>query len=67
MTVEQIIKDYLEKNKLDGLFNSIDECACLKDDLAPCDNIQKYCKPGIKVGCKEYCEHEGRWHIEAKK
>lgn len=53
MTVEQIIKDHLEKNKLDGLCNDL--CGCSKDDLAPCEGIQKNCVPARLVKCEEDC------------
>lgn len=56
MTVEQIIKDYLEKNKLDGLCSDDRECACLKDNLAPCGNLGLDCVPGIKAECDEDCD-----------
>lgn len=72
MTVEQIIKDHLEENKLDGLYNSCIDCACLKDDLAPCGQIRLKCRAGVKVMCNENCDHDydilgiGEWHIEEK-
>ena len=65
MNVEQIVKDYLIKNKLDGLCNSAGACACLVDDLAPCGSMQKYCLAGNKTICDESCSEEhGGWHIE---
>ena len=48
MTVKEIVKAYLDANGFDGLFSDDGDCACQKDDLAPCggcDNIMD-CEPG---------------------
>lgn len=50
MALKEIIKKHLDDNGYDGLFCP-DECACLKEDLAPCcntfSNISN-CRPGYK-------------------
>jgi len=67
MTVGDIIKKYLDDNGFDGLVCSDGECGCLKDELAPCENVNlDSCEPGYKVNCsadcppdvKENCEHQ---------
>ena len=53
-TVKEIVKKYLEDNKFDGLFSD-GECACIIDDLAPCDGICFECEAGYKhEGDSEY-------------
>lgn len=60
MEVIDIVKDYLEQNGYDGLFNSDNECACEVDDLAPCGEMSDYCRAGFKQACN--CgDHD--WHI----
>lgn len=51
MTVKEIIKQYLEREKFDGLCAERCECACLVDDLAPCESMQETCAPGYRVEC----------------
>ena len=46
MTVFKIVKDYLKKNKLDGLVNYELSCACSLDDLEPCGHMTSDCMPG---------------------
>ena len=69
--LEEIVREYLEKNNLDGLCFP-GECACLKDNLFPCGNPNESCAAGKRVECvkdeygecvlgfDDYCE----WHIE---
>ena len=63
MTVIQIIAEYLEQNKYDGLYQP-GECACLKDDLAPCGQVENGCEPGHKTDAPGNCPSD--WHIGAK-
>ena len=64
MTVREIIKQYLDANGFDGLFD--DDCACQKGDLCPCDSNCMDCQPGYKTSCPADCgEHD--WHISASK
>jgi len=60
MTVEQIVKEYLESHGYDGLYDT--DCGCKKDDLIPCEyEYIKSCKPGhIKYGVGIY---ESDWTI----
>jgi hypothetical protein len=51
MDVIDIIREYLEKNGYDGLYNSDLECGCEVDDLAPCDNVGHDCAAGYKYPC----------------
>jgi len=46
MTVERIIKEWLEANGYDGL--CCEQCGCDKDDLAPCGYLGCDCGPAIK-------------------
>ena len=66
MTVKEIVKAYLDANGFDGLFSDDGDCACQKDDLAPCggcDNIMD-CGPGYLTACT--CgEHD--WHFSKSK
>ena len=64
--VKEIVKEYLIKNKFDGLWS--DECACEISDLIPCEDSWGFskCKPGYKFPCPESCgEHD--FHIGEKK
>jgi len=65
MKVEEIIVEYLDKNGYDGLFSQDGECACEKNDLAPCEHISLDCRVGYKTECD--CEEEHDFHISAKK
>ncbi len=44
MTVKEIIKEYLEQNGFDGLYN--EDCGCHIDDLFCCGNNGEECQPG---------------------
>jgi len=66
MTVIEIVREYLEKNGFDGLFNEQGECACELNDLAPCGEIGVDCEAGYKVDCDpETCPMDGNctFHI----
>lgn len=47
MTTREIIKEYLEKNKYDGLCN--DECDCCLEDLMSCNYSSHNCTAGYFV------------------
>lgn len=74
MTVKDIIKKYLKDNGYDGLYNS-GECACLVNELAPCDSADIFrCEAGYYVKCDhnpETCPLGGDpdcdWHIVREK
>ena len=67
MTIGDIIKEYLEENKLDGLCNSDSHCACLKDDLFPCSDPSMHGREaGVKVDCRGRCDEGCDWHIVPK-
>jgi len=66
MTIKEIVKEYLEKNRYDGLY--CDECACEIDDLMPCEEPEiANCEAGYKVPCPGpgRCTTDGDcdWHI----
>jgi hypothetical protein len=64
MTVKEIVRKYLEENGFDGLCYS-GECACINDDLMPCDDNCIGCEAGYVIDCPEECgEHD--WHIGPK-
>ena len=56
----------LRKAGYDGLY-APHMCACEVDDLYPCGQRGKDCRPGYKADCTDECEHEeagrGNWHI----
>ena len=47
MYVRDMVKDYLEKNGYDGLFNDC-MCGCHVDDLIPCCGACDLCEPGYE-------------------
>jgi len=65
VNVKEIVKEYLIKNKFDGLWS--DECGCEVSYLMPCEGEWGFskCKPGYKLPCPEDCgEHS--FHIGEK-
>ena len=64
-SVRDVLIEGLKRNGYDGLFYP-GECACLLDDLAPCDEDPLRCEPGVKRDCDGDCarDHGGTWHIE---
>lgn len=58
MTVQEIVKDYLEQNGYDGLCN--ENCGCGLGDFMPCEDCDiKNCKPAYKHGCDVECADFG--------
>lgn len=63
MEVVDIVKEYLIKNKYDGLYSceSGDLCCCTIDDLEPCGEMRGNCEAGHKVPCE--CGEGCDFHI----
>lgn len=64
MTVKEIVEDYLKKHGYDGLYQEDLECACLIEDLFPCETVGD-CLPGYKGPCD--CGDDCRFHIYGSK
>ncbi len=64
--VLDMVRAQLIAGGYDGLYCP-GECACLVDDLAPCDEINSACEAGYREDCDEDCTHEGAgdtgWHL----
>ena len=61
MNVGNILKEYLETNGYDGIYNPCEECACLPNDLAPCGSLQPECRPGhFDPTYEKECERDFR-------
>lgn len=63
----RIVKEYLEKNGFDGLWNPFGECACEISELMPCDGNCAECRPGYKVIPPEGEYHSWDFYICASK
>lgn len=68
MRLRDIVKEYLEKNGFDGLVSINASCACLVDDLIPCDGEWiENCEAGYRMDCpgEETCDLGGgcEFHI----
>ena len=48
MTMREVVQQYLRAQGYDGLYNDDVGCACLPDDLAPCESDCLDCKPGYR-------------------
>ena len=58
MNVKEIVVKYLKENGYEGLFEP-GECACLVDDLMPCEaSSLLYCLPGILYPAEPESEFE---------
>ncbi len=73
MNVLHIIRDMLKIDGYDGLVNA-GCCACLVDDLAPCEGEIGHCEPGHRVNFKDGdcdddagCDGNCDWHIVSGK
>jgi len=57
MELRKLLKDSLERNGFDGLFNP-GVCACKLDDLCPCDEPSILCEGGVlQTGDDDHCEN----------
>ena len=65
MNIRDMIKQFLKENGYDGLCNCDNDCACLKDDIAPCGEICGDCFAGYYRKATE--EEEYDFYIELKK
>jgi hypothetical protein len=65
--LREMVLEYLKGHNYDGLYN--DDCACLVEDLMPCNEPCLDCKPGVKVegSCDEDCEEEHGFQLRAAK
>lgn len=69
-TVREMVAAALRAQGFDGLYTN--ECACLIDDLMPCDLAVMACHAGYKVPCPrdEECGcdlGDCEWHVMAEK
>jgi len=65
MELRDIVKQWLEANVYDGLYNSYLDCACEITDLMPCGNPSLECSAGTKTECD--CKGEKHnFHIKVK-
>lgn len=62
MNVKDIVKKYLEENNFDGLVNR-GECACKKEGLFPCSEMNEFCEAGKIKDCNG-CEHKLNNHCD---
>ena len=75
MSIElrDIVKEWLHAHGYDGLFNPDIQCACVCEDLIPCDDfLSPNCTAGYKWPCgeaTEFCDGDGdcHWHIALTK
>lgn len=52
MNVKELVIKQLKSDGYDGLFDSEYECACLIDDIMPCDEFSSQrCEAGYKTEC----------------
>jgi hypothetical protein len=66
-TVKEIVKQFLELNGFDGLFNEDAPCACKLDELITCDDYCSDCEAGYLVPCEEEWEGEFNYCIGREK
>lgn len=57
-TVEKIIREHLEANGFDGLFNHDGGCACSLAELFICDQVGTECTPGYFQPLEPGSEHD---------
>jgi len=63
MELRDIMKQWLEANGYDGLYNSQVDCACELSDLFPCGEPALECSAGHKTACD--CKEKHNFHIKA--
>lgn len=65
VNVRSIVREFLKSAGFDGLYEQDGECACLVDDLAPCEQDAMVCRPGYRVPCD--CGEMHGFHVQALK
>lgn len=63
LDVQDIVKDYLERNGYDGI--GCEHCSCELADLMPCGEPTPHCEAGYKVPCD--CGEGCNYHIGSEK
>lgn len=56
-TVLAVLSDYMRANGYDGLVAGDRWCACLLDDLAPCDSWPMRCELGYAIHRDQHPQH----------
>ena len=65
-TLKDLVQIALESEGYEGLHNEVRGCACLSNNLMPCDDPSPWCHAGYRVECPEWCgEHS--WHVSSVK
>lgn len=64
-TLSDIVLKFLLDNRFEGLYSESGSCACGTDDLMPCNQPGKDCRPGYKAPCD--CGEGCDFHITPKK
>jgi hypothetical protein len=68
VNVEQIVREYLEANGYDGLYNENGGCGCDLADLMCCGYQDTFCLAGHKVAVwPEESEYGEEWAIKPGK
>jgi hypothetical protein len=52
--VKTTIKEYLEENGYDGLYNGEIQCCCKKDELFICGEVYLDCRAGYLAQCPDW-------------
>lgn len=68
MNCTEIIKEYLQQNRFDGLVNTDMECGCTTEDFAPCHESNfSDCEPAYKhkANCRQ-CDTKCDGYSEEK-
>lgn len=65
MDLKKLVKQALEREGFDGLFNLNGACACTNEDLFPCEQPGVDCEPGYLAPCDGTCNHgDCPYHIQ---
>ena len=70
ITIQSIVREWLECTGYDGLFSPMLGCACDHTDLMPCGEPMPDCQAGTKAPCTgDDCEMGGgcEFHIVPRK